>query len=265
MCRHAGYVGPGATLSELLLEMDHSLEHQAYAPRELLTGVVCADGFGVGWYQDDVRPEPARYADPAPIWSDPSIRSLGPLVRTGMMVAAIRNATVPGHNTAANCAPFADGRYLWSLNGFLEDFDPAWRDVVNGWIPTARRGRIQGNTDGEYLFQAFLARVEEEAPGRGAFAAALQALLRDVRQQAAAVSRPAQLNILASDGKQLVATRCGTGERQNSLYHLFDGEEFPGGHLVASEPLYDDPGWEAVAPDTLLVVQAGAPPVRLKI
>ena len=50
MCRLAAYAGPPAPLSALLYDPPHSLEHQAYAPRELVSGNVNVDGTGVAWW-----------------------------------------------------------------------------------------------------------------------------------------------------------------------------------------------------------------------
>ena len=51
MCRVAAYLGgPEISLSSLVLAPEHSLEFQAHSPREMLSGTVNADGFGVGWY-----------------------------------------------------------------------------------------------------------------------------------------------------------------------------------------------------------------------
>lgn len=267
MCRHAAYVGPGIALTELLRDLPHSLHHQAYQPRELLTGVVCADGYGVGWYDPDTRPEPGRYVSPMPIWSDPNLPGFGPLVRSGMVMGAVRNATVEGTTDSVNCAPFADGRFLWSLNGFLSDFDAVWRDtIVQDWIDPARRAKVRGVTDAEFLFQAFLTRLDRLDDAEDADAAkVLQGLCRDLCDAADRNGTVAHLNILLSDGDRLLASRCSNQPRQNSLYLLQDGDEFPGAHVVASEPLYDDPDWHPVDEGTLLVLQEGAPPVRMRI
>jgi len=265
MCRHAAAVGPGIAIAEIMRDLPHSLLHQSYRARELLTGVVCADGFGIGWYEPDVRPEPGRYASPFPIWSDGNLASFGPLVRSPMILGAVRNATVAGRNDAANCAPFASGRHLLSLNGHLEAFDEHWRDgFLRDLVAPARRPLVQGSTDGELLFQAVLSAVDAHE-GSAALATAVQETLRNILGHARETGLVAQVNVLASDGESLVATRAGTEELQNSLYLLRDGEESPGSTLVASEPLYDDPLWEPVPPDTVLVLRGGAPPVRLAV
>jgi glutamine amidotransferase len=49
MCRMVGYLGgPPVSLSSVVLEPEHSLHVQSYAPTEMASGVVNADGFG--WY-----------------------------------------------------------------------------------------------------------------------------------------------------------------------------------------------------------------------
>ncbi|MDQ1633063.1 MAG: gamma-glutamyl hercynylcysteine S-oxide hydrolase, partial [Frankiaceae bacterium] len=59
MCRHLAYLGPPQTLEQILLTPEHSLLRQSYAPRFQRHGTVNADGFGAGWWQPEVRPEPA--------------------------------------------------------------------------------------------------------------------------------------------------------------------------------------------------------------
>jgi len=264
MCRHAAYTGPPMALRSILADLDHSLYHQAYQARELLTGVVCADGYGVGWYAPDQGLDAARYTFPGPIWSDPNLDGFTSMVQAPMLMAAVRNATVAGQNTHDNCAPFASGRHLASLNGFLNDFDASWRDGLMDALPPERRRAIQGSTDGEAVFQTILAELERH-DGPSALATAVQHVCRDLVQQGQEAGLPVQLNWLVSDGEQVVATRCGSGPSQNSLYVLRDGEEFPGGIVLASEPLYDDPAWEPVAPDSVVVATAGAPLVHLTV
>ena len=61
MCRHLAWVGDPVAPAALVLAPPHSLEHQSYAARELLRGVVCADGFGIGWYADGDHPRQQRF------------------------------------------------------------------------------------------------------------------------------------------------------------------------------------------------------------
>ncbi|MEP0772297.1 class II glutamine amidotransferase, partial [Trichocoleus sp. ST-U1] len=49
MCRILGYLGSPILLDCLLSKPEHSLIVQSYEPREMTSGVVSADGFGIGW------------------------------------------------------------------------------------------------------------------------------------------------------------------------------------------------------------------------
>src|SRR5215216_1501592 len=96
MCRMIAYLGePEIQLSSLVLEPEHSLLVQSYAPKEMMSGVVNADGFGTGWYDPEVDEEPAVYRSVAPIWADRSFPSIAPKVRSSTVFAAVRSAT-PG-------------------------------------------------------------------------------------------------------------------------------------------------------------------------
>ncbi len=264
MCRHAAYIGPGITVDELVTALPHSLLKQSYQARELLTGSVCADGHGFGWVDPD-RDEAGRYASAAPIWSDPNLRTMAPSIRSGLIIAAVRNATIATANAPEDAAPFQHGAHLWSLNGALEDFKGRWRDgPMRDWIAPEFRNVVQGQTDGEHLFAAWLSRIDS-GDGPSAGLQALQSLLRDAVRFGDEQGLDVQLNILASDGEHLYATRAGNHPTQNSLYTLQDGDDFPDAWVVASEPLYDDPAWEPVAADSVIAFAADAPPVRLQV
>lgn len=261
MCRHAAYVGPAIPLTYLLWDGAHSLRFQARTPKELLLGTTCADGFGVAWYQTEHASQAARYANPLPLWSDNNVPGFGRVVASEMQIAAVRDATVQGTNTEANCHPFTDGNHAFSHNGYLEDFHGSWKEHVWEWISPERRSHIRGNTDSEHLFQAILTEADQ-ASGREALVVAVQTVLRRVLDLAAELKRKCQLNFLLSDGDVCIATRDGNQPAANSLYVLLDGDETPGGIVVASEPLHEG-DWQAVPEGQLLVAQSGAPLVRM--
>ncbi|MFD1052224.1 ergothioneine biosynthesis protein EgtC, partial [Kibdelosporangium lantanae] len=51
MCRHLGYIGPAMPISTLVLDPEHSLLRQSWAPTDMRHGgTINADGFGVGWF-----------------------------------------------------------------------------------------------------------------------------------------------------------------------------------------------------------------------
>ena len=90
MCRIAAYLGKKQIpLSSLVLKPEHSLLVQSYTPKEMMSGVVNADGFGAGWYAPEIDGEPAVYRSNAPIWADRSFGSIAPRVRSATLGFAL--------------------------------------------------------------------------------------------------------------------------------------------------------------------------------
>ncbi|MFJ3904950.1 ergothioneine biosynthesis protein EgtC [Streptomyces sp. NPDC090025] len=233
MCRHLAYLGPPVAIGELLLEPPHSLEHQSWAPRTQSSGVVNADGFGVGWYAAG-DPVPARYRRAAPIWGDLSFADLARVVRTGALLAAVRGATLPGADGEAAAAPFAADRWLFSHNGAV----PGWPDALVPVAATLSAAELLGlaaRTDSALVWAVVLHRLRAgAAPGP-----ALAATVREVDRAAPG----ARLNLLLTDGAVIAATTWG-----NSLWTL----TWPGRTVVASEPYDADPRWTEVPDRTVL-------------
>lgn len=242
MCRHLAWTGRPRTLASLVLDPPYGLLRQSYAPREQRHGTVNADGFGVGWYAPGVRSEPARYRRGQPIWTDASFTSLAGVVTSGCVLAAVRSATPPFASEEAGAAPFTAGRWLFSHNGALGDFDRAAVELRSR-LPAAAAAGIETPTDAALLW----AMVRHRLEGGQAMPDALTAVVTE-----AAAAGGGRLNLLATDGETLVATTYG-----ETLYTRRDAD----GVLLSSEPHDDRPGWERV-PDRGLVV---ATPTRLDV
>src|SRR2546423_1706427 len=122
MCRFVAHLGPRVTLEDLLLAPPHSLLRQSWAPRNQTHGTVTADGFGVGWYAFDVRPEPARYRSVRPMWADRSFASMAGVVSSTAVLAAVRSATPPSPVEETGAPPFTAGPWLFAHNGAVDGF-----------------------------------------------------------------------------------------------------------------------------------------------
>ncbi|MFJ9808941.1 ergothioneine biosynthesis protein EgtC [Streptomyces sp. NPDC101158] len=233
MCRHIAYLGTPVPLGELLLRPPHSLERQAWEPRTQSSGVLNADGFGVGWYAEG-DPVPARYRRAAPIWGDLSFVDLARVVRTGALLAAVRGATLPGADGEAAAAPFAAGRWLFSHNGAV----PGWPGSLvplAAALPAAELLDLAARTDSALVWALALHRLRAgDAPERA---------LADTVREVAEAAPGARLNLLLTDGATITATAWG-----NSLWYLSG----PGRTVVASEPYDDDPRWTEVPDRTVL-------------
>jgi gamma-glutamyl hercynylcysteine S-oxide hydrolase len=238
MCRHLAYLGSPRSLASLLYEPPQSLERQSWKPLHQRDGAMNADGWGVGWWDADVRPEPARYRTASPMWTDRSFHSVADVVRAGAITAAVRSATPPSPIVTTGNAPFALGPWLFSLNGFVVDFRGPVGEQLRRSVSHDRAVGIEGTTDSEVLFALVLDRLDAGASPPEALAQVIAAV-REVAE--------ARLNLLLCDGTSIAATTYG-----NSLFTLRDSGLATGGVLVASEPLDDHPGWAPV-PDGSVV------------
>ncbi|MDP9020697.1 MAG: ergothioneine biosynthesis protein EgtC [Actinomycetota bacterium] len=246
MCRFLAYLGPPATLHELLFAPEHSLVRQSYAPRHQRHGTVNADGFGVGWYDRHRRPEPARYRSDRPIWSDRSLASMAGLVASTAVVAAVRSATPPAPVEESGSPPFASGPWLFAHNGAVEGFAGAVGTALRGLVSEGRVAQVEGSADSAVVFALVLDALDRGADPGAALATALAAV------EAVA---PARLNLVLTDGTSIAATTCG-----DSLFVLDEtgaGSDVGGRVTVASEPWDDDGRWREV-PDRSLVTATRA-------
>jgi glutamine amidotransferase len=228
MCRHLAHLGPPEALGRTLTEPPHSLYRQSWAPRRQQHGTVNADGFGVGWYAGD-DPVPARYRRARPVWADPAFADLTRVVRTGALLAAVRDITEGCAAEESATAPFAAGPHLFSHNGALTGW-PAAASAVARWLPAADLLAVESRCDSALVWAVVQAALREGS-GQGPALARSTARLA----QAAPGSR---LNLLLTDGSQIAATAWG-----DTLWYL----HAPGRSLtVASEPHDDDPRWREV-------------------
>ena len=238
MCRHLAYLGPPRSLASLLYDASHSLEEQSWKPLRQRAGAMNADGWGVGWWDPIVRPEPARYRTESPMWTDRSFRSVAEVVHSGAFMAAVRSATPPSPIVETGNAPFVAGPWLFSLNGFVRDFRGPVGASLRRDVTEDRSIAIEGSSDSEVIF----ALVLDALDGGAAAERALAEVISRTTQRAESF-----LNLLLHDGQTIVATTWG-----NSLSVLRDTGLATGGVLVASEPLDEDPAWVDV-PDHSVV------------
>ncbi|WP_395574695.1 ergothioneine biosynthesis protein EgtC [Streptomyces sp. BK79] len=235
MCRHLAYVGPEEPLGGLLVAPPHALYRQSWAPRHQRYGTVNADGFGVGWYAGG-DPVPARYRRAGPIWADQSFADLARVVRTGALLAAVRDATLSGADAEAAAAPFAAGTWLFSHNGAVGGW-PGSLARVAGTLPPEDLLALEARNDSALVWALVLARLRAgDDEGRA---------LAETVSEVAAAAPASRLNLLLTSGATITATTWG-----DTLWYL---ARPGGGTVVASEPYDDDPRWQEVPDRTLLV------------
>lgn len=238
MCRHLAYLGPPISLEALLLAPEHSLLHQSYRPRHQTSGLVNADGFGCGWFDRSIRAEPALYRRDKPIWSDRTFFSLAPMIRSGAVVASVRDATTGSPTEEGSTLPFTEGPWLFAHNGRLDEFDGRAGIAVHEMVSAERRARVRGTSDSEILFALVMDMLDRQiSPAK-----ALVATIDTCREVSGGT-----FNFILHDGTAVTATAAG-----DSLFVLEGSARSPGAVVVASEPYDDDAAWARV-PDASLV------------
>ena len=232
MCRILTYLGPNRSADALLLEPEHSLVVQSYAPKEMDEALLNADGFGVAWYTEE-KPEPALYRSTQPMWSDDNLTRMAPHLVSSCFVANIRSAT-PGLGVhLANTQPFVRGNLAFSHNGLLGTFRQAVMRPLRRTLTDASQAAIEGNTDSEHIFAAIcdvegMTLVDRVRRGIRAVATIVEGL-----------GERALLNVSVSDGTAIVSARYAVRAEPGSLYVAEETPLGPGS-MVCSEPVFSE-------------------------
>lgn len=254
------YLGePEVTLSSLVLEPGHSLMVQSYAPKEMMSGVVNADGFGVGWYVPWSGEEPAVYRSNASLWSDRSFAGIAPKVRARTILGAVRSATPGLPVEESGVPPFASGPFMFVHNGAIEDFRRTTMRPLRDSLSDESYAGLLGATDSETIFARLLDSLKNEPTD---LAEATVETVYHVAGVCGELGVKATLNLAVTDGAAMAFTRFSTDGPGNSLYFVEDAAAFPEAVVVASERLDEDRGWRAVPDRHLLVIEKSGASLR---
>ena len=260
MCRIGAYLGTTeVTLSSLVLEPEHSLVVQSYAPKEMMSGVVNADGFGVGWCVPWSGEEPAVYRSNAPMWADRSFAGVAPKIRSASILAAVRSATPGLPAEESGVPPFSSGRYAFAHNGAIEGFRYTAMRPLRDSLSDESYSGLLGVTDSETIFAGMLDLLKEHPED---LARASERTVRHVSAVCGDLGVRASLNLAVSDGAGMAFTRFSTAGPGNSLYFVEGSGAFPDGVVVASERLDGEAGWREVPDRHLLTVGKGGAALR---
>lgn len=236
MCRHLAYLGPPVSLASLVLDPPHSLYRQSWAPSDMRGGgSVNADGFGIGWYASagtSGSDAPVRYRRSVPIWADESLPALAASIQAGAALAAVRNGTVGSPLTETAVAPFTRDQWLFSHNGLISGW-PGSVSKLAEELPVSELLTLDAPMDSTLLWALIRDRLPLGAPE------AVASVVRDV----AAAAPDSRLNLLLTDGEQIVAT---TWTHSLWVRHTTDSV------AVSSEP-WDTEGWEELPDRSLLL------------
>ncbi len=255
MSRLLGYMGPKISIASAVIEPPHSLVEQSYAPREMVTGTINADGFGFGFYCDDCD-LPGTYHRDTPIWSDLDLPRLGRAVFSDCIFAAVRNAT-PGFDVnRQNVPPFVHQQLLFMHNGAVEGFHRRFRGLFIEQIPDSILATLHGSSDSERIFALVKTYLLDHDMGEGVGAGVLRDALHFALETVLEIARQdkarASLNMGLTNGHAMVFVRLARGIKSNSLYL----RRRPDAVWIASEPLDLSDEWEQIVKDTFVLVDS---------
>jgi glutamine amidotransferase len=136
-------------------------------------------------------------------------------------------------------------------NGYIENFRQTLHRPIRDRLSDAAYQSIDGSTDSEHIF-ALLSDAIEATPAVS-LPEAVHKTLTTLSHLGQQYQTGFSANLIISDGRQLVASRCANRSTTPSLYWLRDNPLFPNAVLVASEPLF--PGnWVACPDQSILTV-----------
>jgi ergothioneine biosynthesis protein EgtC len=251
MCRLLAYIGTPVNLEPLLYKPEHSLIVQSYQPREMLSGVVNADGYGVAWYDLKKGLEPFIYKNTLPIWNDVNLPSISRYIESNNILAYVRSATLGQALDMSNSQPFQYKNLSFIHNGRIDKFKKTLYRPIRSQLSDEIYNWIGGSTDSEHFFAMILNKLTTN-PDK-TIEQAVHATLLELQEMAPSYDTYALANLVISDGKRLVASRYATKLPAPSLYWTKNDPSFPTSVIIASEPLFTG-NWQTVGENSIISV-----------
>lgn len=229
MCRFIAYLGKPIFADELLLKPRNSLMKQSYHALEAEM-TVNGDGFGIGWYDQFIRREPALFRSIRPAWNDENLSYNASMIKTNCLLAHIRAAT-HGGVSIQNSHPFQYKEFLMMQNGGIQNFPKIKRTLINRLDETIFQW-IEGQTDTQYIFALFATIVGElkkslnkegEALNFDQLASCVSQTFAEIEEMKikAQIDSPSLYNLVLTNGKSLIATRYSTQpEKETRSLHI---------------------------------------------
>ena len=266
MCRLYGFMSnEPAKVECTLVYAQNALMVQS---REDIAGRSHADGWGLATYENN-HPRIERQAWAA--YHGEHFRRAAERIYSCNIIAHVRRATV-GPPLIDNTHPFWHGRFAFAHNGTVTGFDVV-RQRLRRAMTESHRAAIRGSTDSEHVFRYLLSQHERHSgrPLLETLRAVVEKLLEWCKE--AGPSSELGLNLMLSDGDQLVGSRVGRSLSYVERDGVYDCEVcgFPHIHhdparefravVVASEPITHE-SWHSVPDYSLFRI---APRIALEI
>jgi len=265
MCRFVAYLGTPILVEEILTKPNNSLIHQSFDALESEM-TVNGDGFGLGYYNKEIRKEPALYRSISPAWNDKNLLYNASFIQSSCFLVHIRAAT-NGAVSIENTHPFHYKENLMMHNGGIPQFDKIKRDLIR-LLDNEAFDWIEGQSDSQYILALFMTylrktRSDEIATAKEMVTCFKQTFksIEDLKQKYG-VEEPSLYNIVLSDGNRLMATRYSTDPKKETrtLYyteklstytyegvlHVIDAHEARTATLISSEKLNHSDVWKEI-------------------
>ena len=214
MCRFVSYIGKPILADELIIKPKNSLMNQSHNALESEM-TVNGDGFGIGWYNHQIRKEPALFRSIRPAWNDENLKYNASMIKTHCLLAHVRAAT-HGGVSIENCHPYQYKEFLMMQNGGIKNFLKIKRKLINRLDEDIFQW-VYGDSDTQYTLALFLTIVKEHK--KNDIPLRLEELISCLSQtfgeieemkKAANLSCPSLYNLVLTNGKAMIATRYST-------------------------------------------------------
>ena len=252
MCRLLGYVGAPIQLDNLLYKPEHSLIVQSYQPQEMTSGVVNADGFGIGWHDRTKTNLPYVYKNILPIWSDLNLPEIARYVKANCLLGYIRSATPGSPVDLLNCQPFSHQDLLFVHNGFIENFRETLYRPIRNLLNDEAYQFVKGSTDSEHILALIMHHLQSNP--QSTVEQVIQVVLIQLNEMANIYQTELSANLMLVDGDRLIASRYSNREQSPTLYWIRDDLNYPDAVIVASEPMFEG-NWNSCPENSILTVE----------
>ncbi|MDX2127431.1 MAG: class II glutamine amidotransferase [Chloroherpetonaceae bacterium] len=253
MCRIGVYRGKPITLRRLIFDPPHNFVELARQPKEMVITPINVDGYGIGWYNLEVSPEPAVMKSEKPFWHDLNVSSISGKIKSGNIFMHVRAASPGLLVHQANSHPFQWKNEMMMHNGIISDFKKGFMRSIRQLMNDDIYSHILGTTDSEHIFGLYLT-IRQANPDLTMSEAVLETFSR-LNHLAQKHNADLILNIALTDGKTTIVTKYTTIDKAATLYYADRSPFFPEAVVVASEPLdRTDPSWKEFPMNTMMVI-----------
>lgn len=277
ICRFVAYIGRPVIVDELLLKPANSLIHQSYKAGEM-SEPLNGDGFGLGWYDHQIREQPGLFRSITPAWNNNNLLYNASMFRADCLFAHIRAAS-EGGVSEFNSHPFHQGKFLMMHNGGIPGFQRIKRRMLS-LLDDDLFLWIQGQTDSEHIFALLMQHIRElRGSGPPLTTGQIKACFRktyrvieQLKNECGIGEEVSTFNMMATDGHRIFGTRFSSAPDKDmrTLYYTEGswfqvdngiGRMVPNGSaseavLIVSEKLSkNEEDWIPVPPNHFIAVE----------